>query len=69
MYGLPEEEDNDVLEYLLESADKGDLAEFLENHKAGRHAYKGNYGFGIHFNNGKITKVTCDGRPLKLVSL
>ena len=61
---------NAAMEYLIQCADKGDLAEFLE--KCGKDKkciYKGDNDLDLHIRNGKIIKVTHAGKELKLVEL
>lgn len=60
---------NEAMEYLIKCADRGDLQEFLKNCKEKKCIYPGDNGLDLHISNGKITKVTHDGKELKLVEL
>lgn len=61
---------NKVMQYVIECADKGDLAEFLKNCDRNRkYIYNGQSGLDLHIENGEVTKVFCDGRELKLVEV
>jgi hypothetical protein len=61
---------SEVLEYVSECADRGDLAEFLErNAKVKKCIYHGDNGLDLYFRNGKIVKVTHEGIELNLVLL
>jgi len=61
---------SEVLEYVIECADRGDLQEFLEkNATAKKCIYRGDNDLDLHFRSGKIIKVIHAGIELKLVEL
>lgn len=61
---------DEVMEYIVECADRGDLAEFLKkNAKTKKCIYHGENDLDLHFSNGKIVKVTHAGIKLKLVKV
>ena len=61
---------SEIMEYLYECADRGDLQEFLErNTKTKRCTYHGENDLDLYFRHGKVVKVTHAGIELKLVEL
>ena len=61
---------NEVMQYVIACADKGDLAKFLMNcDKNRKYIYNGECGLDLHIENGEVTKVFCDGNELKLVEV
>lgn len=60
---------DDVMQYLVSSADRGDFQHYLKKSKGKKLVYKGNHGLDLHIFNGKIVKVFHDGVPLKIVQL
>lgn len=60
---------DDVMQYVVSCADKGDFREFLKKSKGRKLVYRGNHDLDLHVLNGKIIKVTHAGVTLKIVEL